>query len=530
MLFKDPRPAAIFLSLSIGLLAVVPALALGEEKESAHEDKHSGDRRTNLHATGLHANVYASSHVHSDQFTRLYDEGKRALTERRYDAARGFVVAAIKEAQSVGDRSKHTLEATLLLAELDNRTSLSPKAYGLLRDLDKDMSRAFGEDSVQSATTLSELAESEIVLFKFKMAEDHARTALKILTKLSERTEVGGRAEYANERGLAASRLAQAMAGQGFNEEAKPYFVNAREYFTQSPGLKELDLADQLRIEAIFLRNSGAKKSGNALFEKACTIMDQAANPEQPAHQLGNVDMRWESGSPRCHEIIDNDFPLRYITTDKIRVAVTTVDLWELMAVLVCVTNLDDHKRTAGLGDVKLYKVESDIKTGQVKQISPIPEVNHHTIDRTRRELAIWSLTQDRPWLANIQKNRNVRGLVPNEGHDLFRGPNMFGVWREWGGTSHVVPTRVSVLPSRENVFDRDQEGDDLNHESGLIRSESVSTRESGLLPVTLEPYESRTGELFYIYPRGEDSVNVKVNVGNITFEFPFQNRKHRIR
>ena len=93
---------------------------------------------------------------------------------------------------------------------------------------------------------------------------------------------------------------------------------------------------------------------------------------------------------------------------------------------------------------------------------------------------------------------------------------------------SHTVPTKVSVLPSRENVFDR-SETDDLNHESGLIRSEGI--KQSGLLPISLEPYESRTGELFYIYPRGEDTVNVQVNVGNVIFEFfPFNAGKNRIR
>jgi hypothetical protein len=126
-----------------------------------------------------------------------------------------------------------------------------------------------------------------------------------------------------------------------------------------------------------------------------------------------------------------------------------------------------------------------------------------------------------------MQKTRNVRGLVPSQGHDLFRGPNMFGLWGEWGGMSHVVPTKISVLPSRENVF-RSEETDDLNHESGLIRSEGI--KQAGLLPIALEPYESRTGELFYIYPRGEDMVNVQVNIGNVIFEFPFQNRKRRIR
>ncbi|MBU6450635.1 MAG: tetratricopeptide repeat protein [Cyanobacteria bacterium REEB67] len=504
------------------------ALFVGSSLTGAAAAQSGADESTHLHA-GLHANVHGSTHVHADQFQRLFDEAKKALAERRYEAADGFIQSALKEAQGVGDRSKRSLEAILLLAEIENRTGRSHKAYSLLRDLDKEMVRGFGEDSLQSATTLSELAEAEIELFKFKLAEEHARTALKILTLLSERSEAGGHAEYASERGLAASRLGQALARQGFSEEAKPFYTHAHEYFTEAPGFKDQDLADELRQEAIFMRNLGAKKSSNELFETSNRLQDQAANPEQPAHLIGNVDMRWEPGSPRCHEIIDNDFPLRYINTNKIRVAVTTVDLWELMAVLVCVTNLDDHRRMVGFGDVKLFKVESDPKTGQVKQTLPIPEVNHHTIDRIRRELNIWSLTQDRPWLANMQKNRNVRGLVPNEGHDLFRGPNMFGVWREWGGTSHVVPTKVSVLPSRENVFDR-YETDDLNHESGLIRGEGAGMKQAGLVPIVLEPFESRTGELFYIYPRGEDTVNVKVNIGNVTCEFPFQNRKRRIR
>jgi len=471
--------------------------------------------------------AHAQARVHNDPFLRVFDEAKRALAERRYDAARGYIQAAMKQAQSPGDRSKRMLEATLLQGMLYIRTNHANKAYNLLKDMERETARAFGPESLEQAQQLSELADSELALGKFNPAEQHARSALELLNKLAQDTEAGGKAEYENERGQAASRLAQALASQGFHEEAKPYFTNAQEYLTKSPGIKHQDLADELRLEAMFMRGIGQKRKGGALFEKSCELQDQAANIEQPTHLLGEVRMKWEPGSPRCQEIIDNDFPLRCITTNKVRVAATTIDLWELMAVLVCVTNIDDHRRMVGVGDITLYKIESEQNSGQVKQVSLIPTVDHHIIDRTRRELAIWSLTQDRPWLANMQKNRNVRGLVPSEGHDLFRGPNMFGVWGEWGGISHVVPTRVSVLPSRENVFDRG-ETDDLNHESGLIRSEGG--RQAGLMPISLEPYESRTGELFYIYPRGEYTVNVQVNVGNVLFEFPFKTRKKRIR
>ena len=471
--------------------------------------------------------AHAQTRVHNDPFLRVFDEAKRALAERRYEAARGYIQAAMKQAQSPGDRSKRMLEATLLMGMLYIRTNQAHKAYNLLKDLERETGKAFGVESLEQALQLSELADSELALSKYKLAEQHAHNALDIFNKLSQETEAGGKAEYNNERGQAASRLAQALASQGFHEEAKPYFANAREYLTLSPGVKHLDLADELRLEGMFMHGIGQKRTSSSLFDKSCELQDQAANIEQPSHVLGEVRMKWEPGSPRCQEIIDNDFPLRCITTNKVRVAATTIDLWELMAVLVCVTNVDDHRRLVGIGNISLYKIESEPSTGQVKQISLIPTVDHHIIDRTRRELAIWSLTQDRPWLANMQKNRNVRGLVPSEGHDLFRGPNMFGVWGEWGGISHVVPTRVSVLPSRENVFDR-SETDDLNHESGLILSEGA--RQAGLIPISLEPYESRTGELFYIYPRGEYTVNVQVNVGNVLFEFPFKTRKKRIR
>lgn len=471
--------------------------------------------------------LHGQARVHNDPFVRVYDEAKRALTERRYDAARGFIQAAMKEAQNAGDRSRRMLEATLLLAMLDIRVNQPHKANNILRDLEREVGKSFGDGSLQFALQQSELADSELALGRYKLAEQHARTAVDILKKLTSENESGAKDAYANELGQANSRLAQSLTSQGFHDEAKPYFNTSRELLTQAPGYKQQDLADELRLEAIFMRGIGQKRASNSLFDKCCDLQDQAANVEQPAHMLGEVRMKWEPGSPRCQEIIDNDFPLRCITTNKVRVAATTIDLWELMAVLVCVTNIDNHQRMVGIGDIKLYKIESEQQTGQVKQVSLIPTVDHHIIDRTRRELAIWSLTQDRPWLANMQKNRNVRGLVPSEGHDLFRGPNMFGVWGEWGGISHTVPTRISVLPSRENVFDR-SETDDLNHESGLIRREGV--RQQGLMPISLEPYESRTGELFYIYPRGDDTVNVEVNVGNVLFEFPFKCRKKRIR
>jgi hypothetical protein len=120
-----------------------------------------------------------------------------------------------------------------------------------------------------------------------------------------------------------------------------------------------------------------------------------------------------------------------------------------------------------------------------------------------------------------MQKTRNIRGLVPAHGHDLFRGPNVFGLYGEWNATSRVLPERFALEPSPENVEEQAQ----VIVDPGLVRSNNMKV--IGLTPVSLEPFESRTGELFYMNPRCEH-VMLRVVVGNTTFDFPFTMPKKR--
>jgi hypothetical protein len=148
--------------------------------------------------------------------------------------------------------------------------------------------------------------------------------------------------------------------------------------------------------------------------------------------------------------------------------------------------------------------------------------VDPNSIDRIRRERVMWDLTYTRPWLANMQKTRSTRGFVPPLGHDLFRGPNIFGVYGDWGSIPRVLPDKIAAQPSPERVVYQSEHTTD----SGLERSNNI--RILGLLPVPLETFESRTGEQFYINPRCE-SVVLTVRIGNATFEIPFKLRKRRI-
>lgn len=458
-----------------------------------------------------------------DHGYKLYLEGERSLNQRKYESAKSQFEYTIKEINR-GSADKAVMERCKLgLASVNLALERNHQAYDSLLNLSnqyKNSTKDSPQSTDLSAQIFSQLAEAELRLSKSHEAESHAKQALNRLTENSQGTPAQN-----SLLGLTYGRLARALAQQGLKDEAKDAFARARQALAQEPGYKELDLADLLRHEALFYRDLGSRKISGQLFQEAQEIKNKANHPQKPAVHAGQVVLVWEPGSPHSHEIIDQDFPLRYITVNNIRVAVTVIDLWELAGVLVCVTNTDEHRHVIGLGDVKFYKVEKHPRTGINHKLTEIPLVDHRIIDRIRRERIMWDLTLNRPWLANMQKSRGYRGLVPQDGHDLFRGPNVFGVWGEWAGISHVVPTRISVLPSRENILS-DDEDEDSNKESGLIRSEGI--RQVGLQPISMEPLESRTGELFYLYPRDQD-VQIDVTVGNTIFKFPFRCRKRRI-
>ncbi len=452
---------------------------------------------------------------------KLFIQGEKALRERRYETAAQFLNMSLKELYRSHDRS-HLQDIELAKAQLDLALQQNERALNVLSKLERSLGKSEEASSLTTGIIQSELAEAELRLGKLDNADRHIRAALASIKKSASKS---GTLPPSNELGKAKARMAKVLARRGLSEEAREYFRDAVDLMEKSPGYKGLDLADVLREEAQFFRNIGLRKQAAQIFDKAAKIKDEASHPQKTTELAGQVDYVWEAGAPHSHEIIDQDFPLRYIQVNNIRVATTVIDLWELAGLLICVTNVDEHRHILGLGQVHFYKVKRDAATGQVKTYEEIPQVDHRLIDRIRRERNMWDLTQNRPWLANIQKTRNFRGLVPPSGHDLFRGPNVFGVWGEWPGVSHVVPTRVSILPSRENVF-YDDEQEEGTKEGGLIRSEGI--RQMGLVPINMEPLESRTGELFYLYPRDED-VEVRVTVGNTKFSFPFHCRKRRI-
>jgi hypothetical protein len=264
----------------------------------------------------------------------------------------------------------------------------------------------------------------------------------------------------------------------------------------------------------MYYQSVGNGEQGVSLFEESYSIKDGAVHVGQPADVAGAVSYVWENGSPRSLEFPDYDVPLRYIVAGDARVAAAVVDLWELVGVIISITNVTHQPINVGVTSATLF--ETKPHRNQLQLVDP------QRIDYIRRELQIWDITYKSPWLANIQKTRPVRGFVPTQGHDLFRGPNIFGLYGQWAGAGRILPEKMTVELSPERVWQQAQTALDPS----IMHSAAINYQ--GLTTFQLDPFESRTGVLFFMNPRSEEML-LKIPVGNVQFQFPFHCRKRRI-
>jgi tetratricopeptide (TPR) repeat protein len=446
----------------------------------------------------------------TDSWTREYNSGLKALQNRMYAEAEQKLLAAVKDAKKGASGDQRLILARTALADVytglekyDEAEKLYSWAY--------QAARKGGEE-----TEIFGKAAHGLALVNY-LHGNHEKAATICKQAIVARRKSLGATHH--DVGQSYVLMAVILGKQNYPDEAEPYLTRGLHFLEKSPGPKQLDYADALRTAAQYKQSRGQKKEAEQLFEKSYAITDGAVAFDQPANLKGSVVYKWEAGSPRALEIPDYDFPLRYININGVRVAATIIDLWELMGILISITNTNDERVVLGLDKVNLEQLSLDLNN---TSRHPLTFVDANSIDRIRRERVMWDLTMNRPWLANIQKTRNVRGLVPQQGHDLFRGPNIFGVYGDWGAIPRVMPGRLESQASPERV----QYQMESKLDSGLVNSNTVKM--TGLVPVSLEPFESRTGELFYIHPRCE-SVLLTVRVGNTTVQLPFKLRKRRI-
>ncbi|PZM77716.1 MAG: hypothetical protein DKT66_25905 [Candidatus Melainabacteria bacterium] len=442
----------------------------------------------------------------ASMFDRLMNAGLKASAIRADEEAQSKFLEAIKEAKKLFATPDQLIAARLGLADAyfhEEKYIAAGETYQQCIDQSKKL---HGTSSREYAHALHGAAAVAFHQGKIAKAEPLIKEALEIRKRLLD----------PHDHDLGESYVIRgAIAGaKGWSEEAHADFQKGLEILEQSPGTRSMDLADALRDAAMFYHSIGKRNRSRDYFERSYSIKDKSVNFEQPPKIQGSVRFKWEDGSPRSQEFADADFPLKYLATNQVRVACTIVDCWEILGVLICITNIGDKRVDLGLGKANLTELAEPHK--------PFLLIPENTFDYRRRERTMWDYTYNRPWLANIQKTRVVRGFVPAKGHDMFRGPNIFGIYGKWGGTERILPPEKFMLNrSPEELEEQAQ----AVIEEDLVRSRHQGA--FGLVPVTLEPFESRTGQLFYLNTRKEE-VMITVPIGNTIFTFPFHAPKRR--
>jgi tetratricopeptide (TPR) repeat protein len=456
-----------------------------------------------LSASQLPQDLITEARDQSSLWHRHYSAGTDQLKERRYDAAEKSLLDSIREAKS---SRGHADELAL------SRTSLGLVYLATRRyhEAETLFSEALNSERKQQHEAL--IGEDELGIAEAYIEENQAakaRTAAEQALEAFRKANASESTDYAK----CLAVLARALGETNLVPEAEVYFDQALQILESHPGFHQLDYADVLRSAALFYSKIGNLEKARPLFEKSYEIKDKCVRLSQPPNLAGYVEYDWENGSPRSLEFPDVDVPLRYITAGDVRVSAAVVDLWELFGVLISITNVSDHQVNVGVTSATLMHMPGRYK---------LELVDPNRIDHIRRERQMWDITFKRPWLANIQKTRTTRGFVPAQGHDLYRGPNIFGLYGSWGGTARELPEKFALELSPEHVVEQG----DAPYDPAIIHSAEANYE--GLTTFSLEPFESRTGLLFYMNPRCE-WMTLKVPVGNVVFEFPFHSRKRRI-
>lgn len=509
--FSSKRQISLALTLAVFLETYIPAQAVyAWDEGKAPNNPTAAEQETNKvmgNATrSASAAITQPLPSNASMFDRLMNAGLKASAIRADEEAESKLLEAIKEAKTLRAQPDQLVAARLALADVYLHEEKFIAAGDLYQQCIYMARKQFGTECKEYAHALHGAASVAFHQGKIAKAEPLIKEALELRKKLLD--------PRARELGESYIIRGVVAGAKGWADEAHADLQKGLEILEQAPGTRALDLADALRETALFYHSIGKRNRSRDYFERSYSLKDKSVNFEQPPKIQGTIRFKWEDGSPRSQEFADADFPLKYIATNQVRVACTIVDCWEIVGVLICITNIGDKRVDLGLGKANLLEFPEPHK--------PFLLIPENTFDYRRRERTMWDYTYNRPWLANIQKTRVVRGFVPSKGHDMFRGPNIFGIYGKWGGTQRILPPEKFMLNrSPEELEEQAQ---------AVIEEDLVHSRNQGafgLVPITLEPFESRTGQLFYLNTRKEEVI-VKVPIGNVIFTFPFHAPKRR--
>lgn len=426
---------------------------------------------------------------------RYYDAGLKAYNEHRYAVTLAQVDLALKELNHSATGGERMAKTRLLLAQAYAGLKRFEEAGKLFNLCLPSCKRYFGPQSLETAACFYGLAQTDLHAARLTDAAELAKQAIVIYENKLPESE--------HQLAMSVALLANVLARQSWAEDAEQLFTKSLSIMEKNLSQHEDDYATVLRAAALSYQGHGKADEANQLFRKSFQLKERLIHYDQPAHLKGAVNAYWDYGSPDSGQLIEGNYPVRFLRIAGLRIAVVVVDLGDQkLGALVTWRNETGQDLEVGVGPVSLDVVSP--KAAHLEQA----DIDSNM--KVLEERTFQWLTRNQPFLTNVQITRRSPKVAPGEMPDLTHnlGGNVFGMYGDWpvsgsGDTDNVSDTHQVVEVTRE-----------IKASSNLAASD--------LLPVMLKPGESRSGLVFFRDPRFEEA-RLKLTLGNTTFSFPFK-------
>ena len=446
---------------------------------------------------GLNNLLRGSASVTNDTWGRFYAAGTKSLDARLFEQALQKLDSALNELRRKNVADIRLIETKEAIGRAYLGLEKFDDAERVLTDAQLRATKIGAPADGAKARASSALAETLLARQKFERADEEARAAiLNCETPGVNEPRALGRAHLT---------LAEALAARGLDADAADEYKKALEVL-RAGGLDEHDLADADYHFGLLLRAQGAEADSQAHLAKAFLTYDREAQFNKPLFHAPKLALHWEEGNPRSRVVPDQDYPLKYISVNGLRVAATLVRSENVIVALVSIANCSREKKELSLGQVSLQQLAPRHKD--------FHWVHPTELDTTLEAEHVTELTWRRRWLNHIEKTRRIPGYLKDGMLDVdnFFGNNIFtdryGQWQTMARNETPIVTREQFLysPYRDSAQDS---ADFLSHTP-------VGTR-----PTFVDPGDAKTGLVYFQQERFEHAI-LKIAIGNTVVEIPF--------
>lgn len=428
-----------------------------------------------------------------------YKAGCRYLSLRLYNKAEKNLQIALTKLTGLNKDEQKTAETKLALAD----SLLGQKKFA----------RA-GSFYTQSLSFFKKSGEAELpYIARALLGQGRCELALGNLTKASAYLSEALKIRYEKlstdsaQYGLTLFALGECLAASGQLENAQTKLQESISILEKYNLPRKPEAGEAMLALAAVLEKQGDEKSGRDWADKGWEWKQKCVSLQESPVKKGPLAFRWQQGEASSHLIPDDSYPLKYMTLNGVRVAVTLVRNEHVISALISLANCSSSRQHLALGPVTLRQISP--KDKELKYIHPL------LLDMPLEEREVFHLTWRRSCLKHIQQTRQIPGYLQNGIMDTnnFFGNNTFGLYGHWDTLAYMTPPVVT----REQFFFNDRPA---IKEADLVRFLHGSTY--AYQAAVLEPGEAKTGIVVFQFEPFTAAV-LGVQIGSALYEFPFE-------